>query len=275
MIVDLHMHTKYSDGGLTVNDIIDEAKKNGVDLISITDHNTYIVYEKRLLKEINYITGMEIDSKYKGKILHMILYNFNLNSKSLKKYYKDSRRYEIRHFRRMIKEIKNKSDINIDEKAIKRFIKKNNYFDRVRLNNLLVECGVCNDPRDAYYTYTKNIKGYKRKNISMKTLFRLEKKSQGIISLAHPLHYNLDIESIKKMILKLKQQYGLRVIEAINNRQNLDEEKELIEFCTKNDLFISAGSDTHYKIGSNDLKKVGTINNRKVEDSEVTFLSLI
>ena len=39
-----------------------------------------------------------------------------------------------------------------------RFIKNNNYFDRVRLNNLLVECGICENPREAYYNYTKNIK---------------------------------------------------------------------------------------------------------------------
>lgn len=275
MIVDFHMHTLYSDGGLSVDDIITEANKNEVSFISITDHNTYLTYRRRNIKNIKYITGMEVDVDYKNITLHMLLYNFNLKSKLLNRYYKNNRRYEIRCFRKMIRELLDKYDINLDTNRVNRFIKNNNYFDRVRLNNLLVECGICDNARNAYYSYTKKIKSHKRKSISIKELFRLEKDSKGIVSLAHPLRYGVDLKSIETIIIELKEKYNLRVVEAINNRQNLEEEKQLLEFCKNNALFISAGSDTHYKIGSNDTKEVGIINNRKVEDSEITFLNLI
>ena len=37
---DLHIHSSYSDGAYTPEEIIDIAKKNGVKYISITDHDS-------------------------------------------------------------------------------------------------------------------------------------------------------------------------------------------------------------------------------------------
>ena len=38
--VDLHMHTTYSDGFYTPAEILNKAKENGFDAISITDHDS-------------------------------------------------------------------------------------------------------------------------------------------------------------------------------------------------------------------------------------------
>lgn len=40
MKIDLHIHSNYSDGVLSVFQIIDEAVKNKVQIISITDHDS-------------------------------------------------------------------------------------------------------------------------------------------------------------------------------------------------------------------------------------------
>ena len=41
MNVDFHIHTTYSDGGKTPEEIIKLCKKNDIGFISITDHNTF------------------------------------------------------------------------------------------------------------------------------------------------------------------------------------------------------------------------------------------
>ena len=41
MNIDFHIHTNYSDGGKSYNEIIDECIKNNIKYISITDHNSY------------------------------------------------------------------------------------------------------------------------------------------------------------------------------------------------------------------------------------------
>ncbi len=276
MYVDFHIHTTYSDGGKTFEEIISLCKENNIGYISITDHNTFKVYKRKFDSDIKILKGIELDVKYnKNLTLHMLLYDFNLNSKLLKKYYKNNRRYEIRCFNSMIREVEKKNNIKLDSKKVKKFIKTNNYFDRVRLNNLLVECGLSKDPESAFYSYTKDIKEHKRKSITMKELFKLEKDSKGIVAIAHPLRYSSDIKYVEQIILNLKEKYNLRVVEAINNRQTLPDEKELLSFCKKNNLYVSAGSDAHYKFGEKVNKSVGLILNRKITEEDTNFLKLL
>ena len=65
---DYHTHTTYSDGDLTPFELIDRAKKNGVRVLSITDHDTIDAYKDPQLasyaKEngIDIIPGIEISS---------------------------------------------------------------------------------------------------------------------------------------------------------------------------------------------------------------------
>ena len=40
MKADLHMHSTFSDGHFTTFELVDMAKKNGVEIIAITDHDT-------------------------------------------------------------------------------------------------------------------------------------------------------------------------------------------------------------------------------------------
>ncbi len=274
MNVDFHIHTIYSDGGKSIDEIVDLCKMNNIAYISITDHNTYHIYEENKDYGIKILKGMEVDVLYKDITLHMLLYNFDLNSKLLKDFYDKNRAYEIYHFNEKIKICEELFNIKIDENIKKRFIDNNNYFDRVRLNNLLVECGLANDPEEAFYKYTKEIEENKRYKMNIDDFFELEKDSKAVASLAHPLRYNMSLKEIEDIILELKNKYNLRVVEAINNRQTLDDEKELIKFCNDNNLYISCGSDSHYKIGEVNNKNVGIILGRKVDEKEATFLKL-
>jgi hypothetical protein len=85
----------------------------------------------------------------------------------------------------------------------------------------------------------------------------------------------MNLKEIEKLILELKKKYNLRVVEAINNRQTLEDEKELIKFCKDNKLYISCGSDSHYKFGETSDRTIGNILNRKIDEREVTFLELL
>ncbi len=277
MNVDFHIHTTYSDGGKTPEEIIELCKKSDIGYISKTDHNTFR-FHKENNKDygLKIIRGMEVEVEYNKDItLHILLYNYDLNSKLLKEYYKKNRKYELYHFNKKIKLCEKLFNIKIDKNIKRKFIRNNNYFDRVRLNNLLVECNLAKDPVDAYYKYTKDIKENKRFKITIKDFFELEKDTKGVASLAHPLRYKMDLKEIEKIILELKKKYNLRVVEAINNRQTLEDEKELIKFCKDNKLYISCGSDSHYKFGEVSDRTIGNMLNRKIDEREVTFLELL
>ena len=99
-LIDLHMHTNVSDGAFSPKEVIDEAKKNGVSLISITDHDIIDEYTDELFdyaksKGIEIIPGIEISTKSHGVGIHVLGYNFNVHSKELKEDLFDLR--NIRH----------------------------------------------------------------------------------------------------------------------------------------------------------------------------------
>ena len=49
-MIDLHMHTVYSDGSKTVEEILKMCEKRKLEYISITDHNNCEVYYDEALK---------------------------------------------------------------------------------------------------------------------------------------------------------------------------------------------------------------------------------
>ena len=51
-MIDLHMHTKYSDGSDNVKEMLEKAEKYNLKYISITDHNTCKAYSELLNKDI-------------------------------------------------------------------------------------------------------------------------------------------------------------------------------------------------------------------------------
>lgn len=89
MNIDLHIHTSKSDGILTPKEVIDEAVKNNVNVISICDHDTIEAYTDSLLEyakknNIKLIYGVEISTKYKGYGYHVLGYNIDIFNKDLK-----------------------------------------------------------------------------------------------------------------------------------------------------------------------------------------------
>ena len=72
-MIDLHIHTTYSDGADNLIDVLKKAEKNKLEYISITDHDNCNAYKE--LKKINIrsyytgniIPGIEIKCGYKGR----------------------------------------------------------------------------------------------------------------------------------------------------------------------------------------------------------------
>ncbi len=75
---DLHLHSVYSDGKYTPREVCARAKKNGVSLLSITDHDTLMGEEDKqsAAKEygLSYLSGWEISAYEKGEKIHILGY---------------------------------------------------------------------------------------------------------------------------------------------------------------------------------------------------------
>lgn len=56
-MVDMHIHTVYSDGDKTINEVLKKCEEKKLEYISITDHNTCKAYEDELLKNNTIFNG--------------------------------------------------------------------------------------------------------------------------------------------------------------------------------------------------------------------------
>ena len=75
---DFHMHSKYSDGGLTPIEVVRLAKKRDVDIIAITDHNNTDgideAIEEGKINNIRVIPGVELSTRYNNCRVHLLGY---------------------------------------------------------------------------------------------------------------------------------------------------------------------------------------------------------
>lgn len=82
--VNLHIHSTFSDGGINVEDLLQQAKIKDLKYIAISDHNTLNAYlQTDILKEVMVIPAIEFDCWYGTVFLHMLGYGIDVNNKEL------------------------------------------------------------------------------------------------------------------------------------------------------------------------------------------------
>ena len=73
-MIDIHMHTIYSDGDKTVEEVLKMCEDKKLEYISITDHDTCKQYDDEALKCNKIFSGKII----KGSELHAVFQNKNI-----------------------------------------------------------------------------------------------------------------------------------------------------------------------------------------------------
>lgn len=88
MRVDLHMHTTYSDGIYTPEEITTMAANAGLETIAISDHDTVAAYtaECRFNSAIRVIPAIEMSSEYDGGDVHVLGYYIDPMNEDLQAY---------------------------------------------------------------------------------------------------------------------------------------------------------------------------------------------
>lgn len=110
LLVDLHIHSNYSDGDYSVNKILNLYKNYGFELISITDHDNLDSQEEAKVGSIDYnikyIYGIEISTLYKKKSIHILGYFNHIYFKEFCSYIKNTIiKNTIKHYRKKPNEV--------------------------------------------------------------------------------------------------------------------------------------------------------------------------
>lgn len=266
-MVDLHMHTTYSDGADSLIDVLKKAEELKLDYISITDHDNCNAYKEMKKLNINdyytgkIVPGIEIKCALdNGKLIEFLGYNIDTDKMQewADEYYKDKTRdtlqrkyFDILYYACLKKKllVRPKDEIKFDPKhdwasvTIFRELQshKENY-ERLPQDFLsdfdIFSKKYCADKEFGFYI--DKSKDYP----SAEETTDIIKKCGGLVFMPHVYIYKW-IDNIDEHIKYCIGKYHVDGIECFHN--TFDEEKinHLLEFCNKEQLLISGGSDYH------------------------------
>ena len=137
-MIDIHMHTIYSDGNKTVEEILKMCEARKLEYISITDHDTCKQYNDKALKNNKIFTGKiikgtELHAVFQNKSIEILAYNINpdIINEWCEKYYSEEKLKEQQNiFRERLFRICDKHGLIYDKNKIKKPEKASEYVEQ-------------------------------------------------------------------------------------------------------------------------------------------------
>ena len=79
--VNLHLHTKFSDGEAEPTELVKQAKEKGYKKIAICDHNT--IEAHKIIKDEILLPAVEFDVWCGYVFMHLLAYDIDIDNKEL------------------------------------------------------------------------------------------------------------------------------------------------------------------------------------------------
>lgn len=248
-IVDLHSHSRFSDGASSIAELVYSYSKAGVEMMSLTDHDTILgITEARYKAEkhnILFVDGVEISTGDHDN-LHFLGYNFDLKNTALLNLLEKNKNLRAERVKRTIKLLQeNGIKITLEEilQVAKGVLSRAHIADFLRRRHL-------------GYTRADIFKKYLGKGCpayvppmaaTVKETIETIRQAGGKCFIAHP--------GLVKEYWDFKTwvSWGLDGIEVYypSHREALRE--ELLQIAKRYNLLVSGGSDYHGNIAGRTL----------------------
>lgn len=271
MIIDLHIHSKScSDGNLTVEEIVREAKIRNIELMSITDHDSIGCQKQAIAlageKGIHYVSGVELNVTFSHPryregnsiSLDFLGYNFDTTNEELNNKVQEIGKYREERAARILDKINAEFEKEEIEKLTKDDLRRirasvDGVLGRPHIADYLVTKGIVRTKQEAFdkYLVKCNVPKYP---LHVEEASRLVRDAGGIIVLAHP--NDPHGTSLRELTKSLDEQAGIieaSILEYIDgvecwhSRNDVLTTNHYIRFARKRGLIMTGGSDCHQK----------------------------
>ena len=253
MLVDLHIHTYYSDGTMSPKEVVEDAKRKNLGIIAITDHDVLDSYEELKVEAekagIIAIRGVEIDSIFEGHLVHLLAYKFEDNEK-LFKLINHAKEQLLETSIELIRRMENDYEgISLEDYNSYEYERRKGGWKGIHyLHDRKITEGLF----DGVKFYGKYDCGHEKFAFpSVGEVCSTVHDANGYVVLAHPCNYysNKNKEEILEKLEILKS-LGIDGVECYYPANSDLMTNTCLEFCKDNNLIITAGSDGHGDFGA-------------------------
>lgn len=255
-LIDMHIHSNYSDGEYSPNELIAMANDACIKTIAITDHDSIngikqIDWEQDIIKngDIEVYNGIELSAKVTKGSMHILGYDFDVNNSQLNEKMSELRDNSLSSVLSTMEQIKRDFGIRFKYDDIRDLINANHNLGRPDLARLCVKYSYAKTVDEAFEKYLEP--SYEtvrklgcRKGITYQECIFLIKNSNGIPVLAHPKTLKLGKNELISLLESMIE-CGLLGIEVYHSSHSEEEIEFYLELADKYDLLISGGSDYH------------------------------
>lgn len=258
-MIDLHIHSTYSDGSSTIEEILEKAEALGLKQIAITDHNVLEGSIKaKSLSKTDFIVGTELSVGYSKCEVHLLAY-FPKESdyKNVLFILKESEAFKTIAHMEMIERL-NEQGIDITLPEVKSFA--HGTVNRVHICNAMMKKGYIHSVQEGFEKYVgDHCPAYvERKVVTLEEACEAIHKDNGIAVIAHPYEYDAlePIDSFLEEIIDM-----IDGIECFHPSATPSQRLHLKDIAQAHNKIVTGGSDYH---GSN--KPDISLNMMEVED---------
>ena len=243
MFADLHLHTRFSDGTYSPEELVSQAKRHGLAAVALTDHDTVEGCPPTALlcaaAGIEFIAGTELTAEQDGHEIHILGYLFDIGNTTL---LTQIARFQAVRQNRVREMVARLNALGVPLRADAVFALANCHSPgRPHVARALAQAGLCANLDEAFERFLKkNRPAYVPKfKMSAAQAIELIHQAGGLAVMAHPALNHCD-EVIPGMV-----EAGMDGIECFHTKHSTATVEHYLELADRFHLLVTGGSDCH------------------------------
>src|SRR5665213_1998210 len=240
---DLHLHTFFSDGTFSPEELAARGSQAGLMAMALTDHDTIEGCARMAAAcqglAIEFIVGTELTAEFDGREVHLL--GFFLDPQNEKLLAEIKKFQDVRQSR-ILEMVSRLNKINVPLRAETVFELANcRSPGRPHVGRALVQEGFCASLDEAFERFLKKgrVAWVPKHKISAINAIELIHQAGGLAVLAHP-----GLNHCDEIIPSLVEQ-GLDGIECFHTKHNANTSEHYLKMAARLNVLVSGGSDCH------------------------------
>ncbi|MFM7468569.1 MAG: PHP domain-containing protein [Vampirovibrionales bacterium] len=247
-IIDLHMHTTYSDGAADPKALVKAVAATGIKAFAVTDHDTtagkHLLHEalNELQTDITLIPGIEINTHWQRKEVHILGYFIDDTHADLQAIMLKHRQARLAQAEAVIAKLRRHARVNLSLEDVMRYAHREGSVGRPHLARAIVQRGGAANISEAFKKYLnyESPTYIGRETASPHEAVEAIYESGGIAVVAHPA----DMQGFEGLVGELMN-YGLMGIEAYHKSHTPAMMRHHTELAKQHGLIVTGGTDYH------------------------------
>jgi len=240
---DLHLHTFFSDGTYSPQELVEKAIRAKLSCIAVVDHDTVSgvnpTIEAALDSDLEILSGIELSAEHEGQEIHILGYLLDHNNKKL---IAELQVLRDKRAERVYKMVEKLNSLGLKLKAQSVFdLAGNATVGRLHIARALVKEGLVGSLPEVFQKFLGDggpayVCGFR---FSPQDAIKFIKSFQGVPVLAHP--YIIKDESLILEFIKS----GLMGLEVYYPEHSQGMVNFYLDLARQNNLLVTGGSDCH------------------------------